>query len=87
MRANINAHVAWREDKSGSPHLLEARHEPAQGVGHEAARQADVDQLEAGVILEGLFQGGVQFFFRTGRVAAASQVVGQGRRSPAGPGR
>ena len=41
-------------------HLLETRHEPAQGIGHQAARKADVDQLEAGFILEGAGQGGVQ---------------------------
>ena len=41
------------------PHLLEARYEPTQGVGHQAARQADVDQLEAGFICEGTVQGGM----------------------------
>ena len=50
----------WRGNVALSvPHLLEARHEAAQGVGHKAARQADVDQLEAGFIPEGPVQGGV----------------------------
>ena len=35
----------FRRNDGFIPHLLEACYEAAQGVGHQAARQADVDQL------------------------------------------
>ena len=73
-----NDGVRYRNGFLSFPHLLEACYEPAQGIGHEAARQADVDQLEAGFIREGAVQGGMQFLFGRDRLAAAAYDVCQG---------